>query len=662
LHWNGLSIDGTTEYLDALKAQFPDNITIYRPPAGKFWDGKREMVNAPLSRITEDCLLWQVDADELWTAAQMIRTRALFLVNPDKTAALFYCHYFVGPELVITSRDTYGNNSSYEWLRVWRYRPGDRWAAHEPPRLQRGDKNVGAINPFRHAETEAMGLVFQHFGYAVEAQVRFKESYYGYAGAVEQWRRLQETKNFPQRLSNHFAWVTDAAMVNRAGRLGITRLAPPEWFGAAQPENHAGFGGAQRILFVRTDSIGDAVLASAMLEPIRKKHPHAKLAVLCQHQVAELYTACPYVDSVICYDRKKMSDLAERAQILAEITNFKPDEILNSVRSRDLLSNELTQGFRGARHIAIEGDLDHIWTSDHVRSLSGYEQIISSPGKFKPELARHEDFLRGLGIQAGHLQPVVWTRPADEILADAFFKREKLDPAKTIAVFPGASLNIRVYYGYAEALKTLDDFRFLVFGDAAQSGLAVELEQQLPGRTVNLCGRSTLRETIALLRRCRLYVGAESAGAHIACAVGVPNVVLLGGGHFGRFMPYSPLTSAVSLPLACFGCNWRCTHKYAHCVKDVSAQVLAEAIRQTLAKPAPRPRLFLQSTGLWKASTGLPQWQMPDLFVPADQVETILVAPGHSDFPPARKITGARGRWNVWRTCARGTLFHRIVQ
>ena len=64
LHRDGLSVDGTTEYLDALKEKYPDNITVYRPPIGKFWDGKREMVNAPLANITAECLLWQVDADE----------------------------------------------------------------------------------------------------------------------------------------------------------------------------------------------------------------------------------------------------------------------------------------------------------------------------------------------------------------------------------------------------------------------------------------------------------------------------------------------------------------------------------------------------------------------------------------------------------------------
>jgi hypothetical protein len=51
LHDNGRSKDATTEYLDELAQLYPENVTIYRKPMGVFWDGKVEMVNAPLERI-----------------------------------------------------------------------------------------------------------------------------------------------------------------------------------------------------------------------------------------------------------------------------------------------------------------------------------------------------------------------------------------------------------------------------------------------------------------------------------------------------------------------------------------------------------------------------------------------------------------------------------
>ncbi len=382
----------------------------------------------------------------------------------------------------------------------------------------------------------------------------------------------------------------------------------------------------QRILFVRTDSIGDAVLASAMIEPLQRRYPQAQLAVLCQQHVAELFAACPFVHSVICYDRQAVEKNAEeRHQILAEIAAFQPDVVLNSVRSRDKFSDDLTLAIDAAQHIAIEGDLNNITAADRDSAHEQYDLIVPTAAAACAELERHADFLQGIDVPAEKLQPTTWTTPAEDLLAEEFFKAQSLNPQKTLAIFPGAQHEVRVYRQYANALKNFPDFHFLIFGDASQTFLGEEIEKQLPGRTLNLCGRSTLRETIALLRRCRLYVGAESAGAHIACAVRVPNVVLLGGGHFGRFMPYSSLTSAVTLPLNCFGCNWRCQHQRTHCIKDISPELITTAIREALEKKATTPRIYIAAAGAWPSGSRLPLWKNPKGLLANSTAEIIEV-------------------------------------
>jgi glycosyltransferase involved in cell wall biosynthesis len=233
LHAHGLSIDGTTAYLDQIAAHEPERISIYRKPGGSFWDGKREMVSAPLPNIREECLLWQVDTDELWTAEQIVSIRQLFLDDPDRTAAYYWCHYVPAPGTVIATRYNYAANPAVEWLRTWRYQPGDRWEAHEPPILVRPKRsgrlvNLGKKRPFLHDETEDAGAVFQHFAYATEAQVRFKETYYGYGGAVERWRELREAVRAakgPLRLGDYLPWVPDDTLVDDAARRDVPLLA-----------------------------------------------------------------------------------------------------------------------------------------------------------------------------------------------------------------------------------------------------------------------------------------------------------------------------------------------------------------------------------------------------------------------------------------------------
>lgn len=233
IHHQGRSNDGTSEYLDDLARRFPGQVTIHRKPPGEFWDGKKEMVNAPLPAITEPCLLWQVDSDELWTAGQVSEMRRRFIAEPRRSAAFYWCWYFVAPDKVISTRHNYAQNPGQEWLRTWRFQPGDVWAAHEPPTLVRPRPggapplDIAAMDPFTHDETEAAGAVFQHFAYVTEAQLGFKESYYGYAGARARWHDLLARRG-SGFLADHFGWVTDRTMFDDAAVFGLVPLARPD--------------------------------------------------------------------------------------------------------------------------------------------------------------------------------------------------------------------------------------------------------------------------------------------------------------------------------------------------------------------------------------------------------------------------------------------------
>lgn len=206
-----LSNDGTTEYLDSLRAA-DSRVKVLR---SNLWPGKCAMFNTALSQMYQPGLLLQVDSDELWTAEQIHNLHRMFDKYPERNCAQFWCRYFVGRDLVISTRNTYGNNISYEWHRAWRYEFGMNFASHEPP-VFRGHKP----NWFGHAETERCGLVFDHMAYATEATLAFKAKYYKdtYKDAVANWRRLQENQVWPAKLRDFFPWVTDGALVEKIER------------------------------------------------------------------------------------------------------------------------------------------------------------------------------------------------------------------------------------------------------------------------------------------------------------------------------------------------------------------------------------------------------------------------------------------------------------
>ena len=197
-----LSNDGTSQILSDFS--FHPRINVL---SRQSWDGKLEMVNTPLlSRKSQEILL-EVDVDEFWTANQIEDIVKMFNESPKESHAMFWCRYFVGPSKVITDHNVYANNPNQEWRRAWRFSPGQLFTSHEPPKMT-GDQ----IKFFDHEYTAKRGLVFDHYSYVLRSQAAFKEEYYGYVGAVEKWKALQNEKR-DVRLSEHFPWAVNSGIV-----------------------------------------------------------------------------------------------------------------------------------------------------------------------------------------------------------------------------------------------------------------------------------------------------------------------------------------------------------------------------------------------------------------------------------------------------------------
>ncbi len=372
------------------------------------------------------------------------------------------------------------------------------------------------------------------------------------------------------------------------------------------------------LLFIRTDLIGDNILAAAMLPHLRTKYPDAAITVVCQDHVAELYAAFPLVERIISFNLDTIyQNKTYQASILEQIRNVRAELCLNSVFSRTPLSDLLAVASNAKISVAQEGDLFNIAAETRARNNSYYTRLLPTTGTKRAEIQRHHDFLAGIGITTGDLELPFWVLPEDVQEVDKLFRDSDLKPEKTIAFFAGAQDGIKRYESYGTALADIcqeQGFTVIALGakkDHAINQLNLDATRV---RTLNLCGATTLRQTGVIISRCRLAVGADTGLAHIACAVGTPNVILLGGWHWGRFLPYSPLTSIVSLPLDCYGCDGKCRYEQAYCITGIIPETITDAIRRTLSKKSDKPRLFAQSSARWHPQVNKPLW------VPAESI------------------------------------------
>jgi hypothetical protein len=199
---NGWSNDGTTEFLDSLS---DDNVTVIRKNPGEFWNGKTEMCNSFMDRV-ENSILMEFDVDEIWKPEILTDVLNYAETNDGFDGMLFKCNYYVGPNLITRGENCYGNKAD-EWCRLWKVRNKTSWRTHEPPRIH------GLHNFLSNDFTQEKGWIFDHYAYALEKQLEFKENYYGYIGAVNNWKRLQNETDFPVNLRDYFPWVNDHSQV-----------------------------------------------------------------------------------------------------------------------------------------------------------------------------------------------------------------------------------------------------------------------------------------------------------------------------------------------------------------------------------------------------------------------------------------------------------------
>lgn len=197
-----LSKDGTTEFLREIKCKC---IKLYEKPS---WRGKIEMVNAGMDQVRPGDIVMQMDSDEVWQTWQIERVQSL-LSTGQYDEAMFMCRYFITPNRVLTTPNTFGNWLSYEWKRAWYAWRGFKFKTHEPPSFNR------RLNTLSAWETARQGLIFDHFAYATRKTVEFKEKYYGYAGAVAAWDKLCNDTRPIVDVSQYLSWVKPPAIGTR---------------------------------------------------------------------------------------------------------------------------------------------------------------------------------------------------------------------------------------------------------------------------------------------------------------------------------------------------------------------------------------------------------------------------------------------------------------
>ncbi len=348
------------------------------------------------------------------------------------------------------------------------------------------------------------------------------------------------------------------------------------------------------LVLVRLDNIGDFILWLPSAEKLCSLYSvNEKPILVCNQTCSELALATNLFSDVIGVDLVRLGrDLKYRFRTLRRIANLGASFAIQPTYSRVFLTGDSIVRASGAKlRIGFDGDLGNIcrwqkWISDRW-----YTKLVSASAMPMMELDRNAEFLRNLGFGDGNAVspalPKLVELPADKKFADDYF-----------VVFPGASSPTRMWpvESFAKiARQIVDEYGFVpvICGGEMEEELAGRLLRQIGDeRGKNYAGKTSLPELAEMMRNARLVVSNETSAIHISAAVSTPSVCILGGGHYGRFIPYSEkISGAKPIPVIkkmdCFGCNWCCCYTNESsrpypCIEGISIEQVMCAVNLVL--------------------------------------------------------------------------------
>ena len=129
--------------------------------------------------------------------------------------------------------------------------------------------------------------------------------------------------------------------------------------------------------------------------------------------------------------------------------------------------------------------------------------------------------------------------------------------------------------GYASVARRLVEkgYRVIFVGrpderaGGQDNGLAIREIAASEG-VMDLTGQTDLPQLLDLMNHAALVISNDTGPAHLSIALGRPTVVIVGGGHFGSFVPYPEDVKPgnalfVYQEMECYHCFWRC-HRRAN--------------------------------------------------------------------------------------------------
>ena len=329
----------------------------------------------------------------------------------------------------------------------------------------------------------------------------------------------------------------------------------------------------RRILVIQTAFLGDAILATSLLETLHQSYPEAALDFLLRKGHEALFNGHPYLHEVTVWDKKK-GRYKNLWKLLRHIRAQQYDQVITLQR---FASTGFLTAFSGAKQRIGFDKNPFAFAFTHTKPHD------TSQGTH--EIERNFTLIEDL-VQGTSQKPRLYPTLADYSAVKTY------QSARYLCIAPASVWFTKQYPAerWAELVDRVPlSYTIYILGSPADIDLGEKLISlaKRKEKITNLCGTLSFLESAALMEQAAMNYVNDSAPMHIAsamnapvCAVYCSTVPAFG---FGPLSDESYIME-IDEPLYCRPCGLHghraCPEGHFRCAKEIRTERLVEVLEK----------------------------------------------------------------------------------
>jgi len=326
----------------------------------------------------------------------------------------------------------------------------------------------------------------------------------------------------------------------------------------------------QKFLVIQTAFIGDAILATAVVEKLHQFYPDAEIDFLLRKGNEGLLEGHPFLNKVLIWSKKE-NKYKNLLKLLKKIRRKKYDKVINLQRHA---STGFLTGFSKAKEkIGFEKNpLSYLFT----------KKISHDFGKGLHEVERNNRLIEDFTDNSFN-KPKLYPLIKDEEAISTFTKEP------FVCIMP-ASVWFTKQYPEEKWIGLIDNFPGGYHIYLMGSPNDIDLCERIKDKTINkkvsvLAGKLNFLESAALMKKAKMNYSNDSAPLHLASATNSPITAIFCSTvpEFG-FYPLSDKSIIIqtNLKLSCKPCGFHgrktCPLGHFKCALTIETQQLLESL------------------------------------------------------------------------------------